>query len=70
MSEHKSKRGAERKRWELETSLSGSDPIRPSADAPDGQNINKLAATVRPTPDQKKARDGTFKHRPGLWDLS
>jgi hypothetical protein len=42
----KNKNAAKQKVPELGTSLSGGSPERPPADAPDGQKINKLKATV------------------------
>jgi len=40
------KNAAEQKAGELRISLYGGSPERPRVDAPDGQRINKLAATV------------------------
>jgi hypothetical protein len=42
----KNKNAAKQKVRELEASLYGRSPERPRTDTPDGQKINKLAATV------------------------
>ena len=46
MTEGESKDAAEQKAGELQASSYGGSPERPRVDTPDGQSINKLAATV------------------------
>ena len=52
----KSKSEAERKRRELETSVTGRGSECPPADTPDGQHTHKLAATVGYTPRLRRTR--------------